>query len=349
MAACQRRRYNRVAARISAMRRYMTDKRRTTETSHCPSRISSVIAAGAGYRFQLMETFIRIVESGSLSTAAAQLNSTQPTVSRRLQALEQSLGVKLLHRSTHAMRLTVDGERCFKRAKELIAGWASFEADLRGVQEEPAGLLRVAVPHVFGQERFVEPLAAFLRAYPNVEIEWLLQDEVRDLNGSGIDCAIQVGKPSDPGVVAIRLASVPRIIVAARSLLNGGCVPLDPESLAALPWLALRTYYRNEVVLTHRETGETRRFAIRPRISTDSLFVLRSAALLGVGACIGSSWLLKEHLDRDALIHLAPQWCATPLPIYLVYPHAQFHPSRLTRFVALMREALPELIDSVDV
>ncbi|MBN3788425.1 LysR family transcriptional regulator [Burkholderia sp. Ac-20353] len=300
---------------------------------------------GAGYRFELMETFVRIVESGSLSAAAAQLRTTQPTISRRLQALERSLGVRLLQRTTHAMRLTVDGERCFKRAKELLASWASFEADLRGAQEEPEGLLRVAVPHAFGQERFVGPLAQYLRAYPRVSVEWLLQDEVRDFIGSGIDCAIQVGEPTDPGVVAIRLSNVPRFVVAAPSVLDGADVPADPDALAALPWLALRTYYRNELALTHRVTGDTRRIAIRPRISTANLYALRSAALLGVGACVGSSWMLDDYLANGRLVHLAPQWEAAPLPVYLTYPHAQFYPSRLVRFVALMRDAVPALVE----
>ncbi|MCA8229856.1 LysR family transcriptional regulator [Burkholderia vietnamiensis] len=310
----------------------------------CP-RLETVPVDGAGYRFELMETFVRIVEAGSLSAAAAQLHTTQPTVSRRLQALERSLGMRLLQRTTHAMRLTVDGERCFTRAKELLAGWAAFEADLRGAQEEPDGLLRVAVPHAFGQERFVAPLAQFLRDYPRVSVEWLLQDEVRDFVGSGIDCAIQVGEPSDPGVVAIRLTKVPRFVVAAPSVLDRAAVPADPDALAALPWLALRTYYRNELTLTHAVTGDTRRIAIRPRVTTENLYALRSAALLGVGACVGSSWLLADHLARGELVHLAPDWQASPLPVYLTYPHAQFYPSRLVRFVATMRDAVPPLVE----
>lgn len=322
----------------------------TEEISDSPAagrypRLETVPVDGAGYRFELMETFVRIVEAGSLSAAAAQLHTTQPTVSRRLQALERSLGMRLLQRTTHAMRLTVDGERCFTRAKELLAGWAAFEADLRGAQEEPDGLLRVAVPHAFGQERFVAPLAQFLRDYPRVSVEWLLQDEVRDFVGSGIDCAIQVGEPSDPGVVAIRLTKVPRFVVAAPSVLDRAAVPADPDALAALPWLALRTYYRNELTLTHAVTGDTRRIAIRPRVTTENLYALRSAALLGVGACVGSSWLLADHLARGELVHLAPDWQASPLPVYLTYPHAQFYPSRLVRFVAMMRDAVPPLVE----
>ena len=299
----------------------------------------------SGDRLQLLETFVRIVEAGSLSAAAAQLRATQPTVSRRLQALERSLGVRLLQRSTHVMRLTDDGERCFERAKELLANWSSFEADLRGAQQEPEGLLRVVAPHAFGQQKFVGPLAAFLREHPNVSVEWLLQDDARDFIAAGIDCAIQVGEPTDPAVVAIKLSEVPRIAVAAPSLLQGRAVPADTEALAALPWLALRTYYRDELSLTHATSGETRRIAIRPRVSTDSLYALRSAALLGLGACVGSAWLLSDDIRHGRLVHLAPHWRAAPLPVYLTYPHARFYPSRLLRFVAKMREVVPAVIE----
>lgn len=198
-------------------------------------------ADAPGDRLALMQTFVRIVEAGSLSAAAAQMNTTQPTVSRRLQALERSLGVRLLQRSTHGMRLTVDGERCVERARELLASWEVFEAELRGADAEAAGLLRVVAPHAFGQEMFVAPLAEFLRRHPRVTVEWRLQDEARDLMAAGIDCAIQVGEPSDPSVVAIRLSEVPRIVVAAPSVLNGAPPREHPDGLASLPWLALRT------------------------------------------------------------------------------------------------------------
>src|SRR6478736_7233293 len=116
-------------------------------------------------RIELMNTFVQIVEAGSLSAAATQLHTTQPTVSRRLQALEKQLGVRLIRRSTHALKLTQDGERCFARAKELVQDWDAFESELRG-DGEPEGTLRVMVPHAFGQELLVKPLAAYLRQHP---------------------------------------------------------------------------------------------------------------------------------------------------------------------------------------
>ncbi len=302
------------------------------------------MSSESGDRLQLMETFIRIVEAGSLSAAAAQLASTQPTVSRRLAALERSLGVRLLQRSTHGMRLTADGERCYKRAKDLLESWAAFEADVRGAQEEPEGMLRVTAPHAFGQERFVGPLTSFLRRYPRVSVEWLLKDDVREFIATGIDCAIQAGEPTDPSVVAIRLSQVERIVVASPSLLEGVRMPREPADLAALPWLALRTYYRNEITLTRDVTGEKQRIAIRPRVSTDNLYALRSAAILGMGVCVGSAWMLADAIAKGQLVQLVPKWRAAPLPVYIVYPYAQFYPSRLLRFVEMMREAVPAVL-----
>ncbi len=288
-------------------------------------------------RFELMETFVRIVDAGSLSAAAAQLGTTQPTVSRRLQALERSLGVRLLRRSTHSMTLTEDGQRCLERARELLANWHAFEADLRGAGDEPEGTLRVIAPHAFGQQQLVAPLAEYLARYPRVNVEWLLHDRRPDFVTEGIDCAIQVGDIDDPSVVAIRLAEVPRIVVAAPALAKALPAAQAPDDLARLPWLAMRPYYRTEVLLTAEGSGEQARFAIAPRMSTDSLYALRTAAVMGVGAAIASAWLVDEDIVQGRLVHLAPQWRASPLPVWLVYPQARFHPARLRRFLDVIR------------
>ena len=288
-------------------------------------------------RFELMETFVRIVDAGNLSAAAAQLGTTQPTVSRRLQALERSLGVRLLRRSTHSMTLTEDGQRCLERARELLANWHAFEADLRGAGDEPEGTLRVIAPHAFGQQQLVAPLAEYLARYPRVNVEWLLHDRRPDFVTEGIDCAIQVGDIDDPSVVAIRLAEVPRIVVAAPALAKALPAAQAPDDLARLPWLAMRPYYRTEVLLTAEGSGEQARFAIAPRMSTDSLYALRTAAVMGVGAAIASAWLVDEDIVQGRLVHLAPQWRASPLPVWLVYPQARFHPARLRRFLDVIR------------
>ena len=307
------------------------------------------LSGASGDRIELLHTFVRIVEAGSLSAAAEQLAATQPTISRRLQALERQLGVRLLQRTTHSMRLTLDGERCYERARELLNNWASFESDMRGVSDEPEGVLRVIVPHAFGQARLIAPLAQYLLRYPRMQVEWLLHDDraIQDYIAAGIDCAIQVGEVTDPGLVAIRLSQVPRIVAAAPALLGGAPLPQDPGELAELPWLALRTYYRNEVTLSHADSGKRRRFAIAPRFSTDSLFALRSAMQHGLGVGIASAWVLADDLASGTLVRLAPQWRAAPLPVSLVYPYARFYPARLRRFAELIREGAPAIFGDV--
>ena len=291
-------------------------------------------------RIELMQTFVRIVEAGSLSAAALQMGATQPTVSRRLQALERSLGLRLLQRSTHAMKLTEEGERCFARAKELLGNWDAFEADLRGSTDAPEGTLRVVVPHAIGQQELVVQLADYLQRYPKVSVEWLLHDRTPEFITNGIDCAIHVGQVDDPSVVALKIAEIPRIVVASPALLAPIPLPLQPEDLAPLPWLALRTFYRNEVTLTQAQ-GEQRSLALQPRMSTDSLFAMRNAALLGLGVGVVSAWAVADDVAQGTLIHLLPEWHAAPLPIYVLYPYAHYYPAKLRRFVEIMRAALP--------
>jgi DNA-binding transcriptional LysR family regulator len=290
-------------------------------------------------RLLLTQTFIRIVEAGSLSAAAVQMNTTQPTVSRRLQALERSLGLSLVLRSTHSLRLTEAGARYYARARELALAWSEFESDLRGAVDEPQGLLRVVVPHAFGQNHLIGPMTDFLTRHPRVSIEWLLHDTPPDFVAEGIDCAIRVGEVSDPSVVAIRIGEVPRVLVAAPSLLGGRPMPHAPEDLADLPWLALLPFYRKEVRLQH-SNGETHVLAINPRVTTDSLYALRNTALRGIGVALASEWLLRESITSGEFVHLIPDWHGEPLPVHITYPYAAFYPAKLRVFVDMMRDTV---------
>jgi len=292
-------------------------------------------------RLTLMQTFIRIVEAGSLSAAAAQLNTTQPTISRRLQALEQSLGLRLLQRSTHALSLTEAGARCYERAKVLIGDWDLLEAELRGAQDEAEGLLRVVVPHALGQMQLMPPLAALLKRAPRLNIEWMLDDQPPQFIAQGIDCAIRVGALSDPSAVAIRLSEIPRVLVAAPLLLADRASPDAPEDLQEMDWIALGTFYRNELQLTS-DSGVRHKLSLRPRLITDSLFALRNAALAGVGVAALSGWLVHEDIAAGRLLHLLPTWQAPALPVHLLYPYQSFYPAKLRHFIAAMRDSLRE-------
>lgn len=321
-------------------------EKKTTSASLAGASVPRLGGLGGGSvdRLELLRTLVAIVEAGSLSAAAVSLATTQPTVSRRLQQLERALGRGLLKRSTHKLALSEDGERCYQRAKEVLAGWSSFEADFAGGAGEPEGLLRVVVPHAFGQQLLVGVLAEYLRRYPKVSVEWSLRDAPPDFIADGIDCAILVGEAADPLNVAVRLADVPRIVVAAPSLVPGRASGLGVRALAELPWLSFRPYYQREVELRNPRTGELARLPIRPRFSTDNLYALRDAARRGLGAAVLSSWVVGEELAEGSLLRLASDWSAPSLPLNLLYPYARFYPPKLRRFVETFRELVGEAL-----
>lgn len=189
----------------------------------------------------------------------------------------------------------------------------------------------------------IAPLQAYLQRYPKMTVDWMLSDRTPDFIAEGIDCAVHVGPVTEPSVVAVLVAEVPRIVIASPGLLGEGIFPQQPQQLQGLPWLALSTFYRHSVSLTHGESREVQRFDIQPRLMTDSLYALRNAVLAGMGAGIASSWMVKEDIASGKLLHLAPQWHAAALPVYLVYPHARYYPARLRMFLAMMRETMPVL------
>nr|WP_144136055.1 LysR family transcriptional regulator [Kosakonia radicincitans] len=294
-------------------------------------------------RVDLMRTFIRIVEAGSQSAAARQLGTTQATVSRRLQSLETLLGVKLLLRTTHAMKLTDDGERCYQHAKRVADAWVALEDELSQSDDEPVGILRVRAPHAFGQEQLLGPLTEFLERHPQLSVEWMLNDKTVDFLSVNIDCAIRVGAEVDPATVSVLLAEVPRSLVASPALLARFPAIETPQQLSALPWIALNTFYQHEIHLTHQQTGDAEQVPISPRLFTDSLYAARNTAISGLGLAVISSWAVEEEIRSGKLVALLPEWQAAALPVHLVYPWARYYPARLRKFLQLMREVMPGL------
>jgi DNA-binding transcriptional LysR family regulator len=280
------------------------------------------------------------VETGSLSAAARQLSTTQATVSRRLQSLETLLGARLLLRTTHATRLTDDGERCYQHARRVIDSWLALEDEVGQAEDEPVGVLRVRAPHAFGQEQLLKPLTEFLQRYPQLSVEWMLNDKSVDFLSDNIDCAIRVGAEVDPATVSVQLAEVPRSIVASPALLARFPKVSKPEDLQALPWIAISTFYQRHVELFDGAAQPTR-IAITPRLSTDSLYVARNTALTGLGVALVSSWTVKEDIQEGRLIPLLPEWQPTALPVHLVYPWSRYYPARLRRFLEMMKQVMP--------
>ncbi len=171
----------------------------------------------------------------------------------------------------------------------------------------------------------------------------MLNDNTVDFLSDNIDCAIRVGAEGGSGH-GIRAAGGSAALRGGFPELLAKYPPLTSlEALSGLPWIAINTFYQHEVRLRHLESGQIVSTAITPCLSTDSLYVARNTALAGLGVAMVSSWTVVEDIAAGRLIELFPQWRPASLPVHLVYPWARYYPTRLRKFLDLMREIMPDL------
>lgn len=296
-------------------------------------------------RLELMKTYIRIVDSKNLSAAAISLNTTQPTVSRRLKALENTLGIKLIQRTTHQMQMTEEGRRFYFHAKEIIERWTLVEAEMSGTKTLPTGTLRVQVPHALGIGRFNKVLSSYLDKYKDVDIDWTPTDKTPDFISGNLDCAIKVGNIDDPTLIAIKIFELPRVIVASSKLIKNSKKYSHPDDLKDLTWLAFKTHYLNEIAFFDSKNNDKFTLKITPRFCTDSLFAMREVIQMGVGVGVLSKWIIEKDLKEGSLVQLCKDWQAVNLPVYLIYPQSRHKPAKLQKFIDLVKEQKEFIIE----
>ena len=299
-------------------------------------RMKDLLFQGAD-RLELMKTFIRIVDSKNLSAAARALNTTQPTVSRRLSALEKLLGIKLIQRTTHQMQLTEEGRRFYHHAKEIVERWGEVEAEMTGTKVLPKGLLRVQVPQALGIGKFNDVLTTYLESYKDVDIEWLLSDRMPDFMAENLDCAIKVGNIDDPNLVAIKIMDLKRVIVASSKLFPQTKKFSHPKDLENFNWIAFNLHYLNSISLFNSKTKKKCTLDIQPRFATDNLFSIREMVLMDRGIGVLSKWVVEKDLKDGTLVQLCKDWEAPSLPVYLIYPQSIHKPAKLQKFIELLK------------
>ena len=196
--------------------------------------------------FELMRLFVRIAETGSLTTAAQSLAISQPTASRQLKQLEHLLGAQLMRRSTHELTLTDSGNHFLEDARAMLAHWETSLDTLRNERSELTGLIRVAVPVGVGQTILATIASRFVVRHPAVTIDWRLTDQPGDLVAGGYDLWLRAGPIRQLDLIVRHLWRVDRTIVAAK-----GFAPVaHPRALENLPSVVLFTFVPDEVPLT---------------------------------------------------------------------------------------------------
>lgn len=289
-------------------------------------------------RIDALRTFIRVIESGSFSQAANDLGIGQPAISKRIALLESEFGCRLFVRTTRRVRPTPEADRVHKLAKEMVALYESAGSPTRNAMPAPSGTLRLTVPTSFGRFFFNAIFAEYVRRYPDVKLDVRFTEQFVDLIETGTELAIRIGVLNSSSLVARRVATVKRLLVAAPALLARYPAPRFPDHLRTIPCV---TYSRISPRNQWTFESETGRYVvdIESSMSCDDADVMALATLDGLGAAVLPSWCAAEHLASGRLVHLLPEYIVPSLPMHVVYPDPQWmsHRARLFRDLIVER------------
>jgi DNA-binding transcriptional LysR family regulator len=285
-----------------------------------------------------MALYVRSVELGSLSAAARERGTTQSAVSKAVSALEKHLGVRLLARSTTALAPTPQGQQFYERAKRVLEEFDEAAAEARGMTERPAGRLRVNAPAALGQFRVAALVRAFLRTYPEVEIELTLDDRMADLLAEGVDVALRLGGTLPQDAVARRVGTSPRYLVAAPGYLQGRTIAV-PQDLATQDYIRFAWLDGGDIV--ELDNG-VRKVAVttHARYAVNHSLLILDALLAGDGVGLCPAWLAHEPLASGTLVRVLPEWHGPVQQLTLLSPSRRYQPLRARLFIDFVVQEL---------
>ncbi len=289
-------------------------------------------------RLKQIESFVAVATKGSL-TAAAQAEGVAPAViGRRIDALENRLGVKLMVRTTRRITLTFEGSAFLEDAQRLLADLASAEASVSAGGVKASGHLRITAPAGFGRRHVAPLVPRFLEAHPDVSLSLNLSDRVVDLVNEGFDCAVRVGDLSDSSLVSVRLADNRRLCVASPAYLKRRGMPQHPDELQ-----------QHDGLMLSSEASQTRGWAftvnndvvhVRPhsRLDCSDGQVLHDWCRLGLGIAWRSMWEVEGEVASGALVSVLDGFAAPPNGIYAVFAQRKHLPLRLRLWIDYLKQ-----------
>lgn len=283
-------------------------------------------------RFDGVELFLQIVESGNLTEAAERLNLTRSAVGKGLARLEARLGTCLLQRSTRRQRLTEDGQAYYEHCLRALAELEAAESVLESGRQQPRGRLRVSVPLAFGHHYAAPALWALLDRYPELEIDLCFSDRMIDLVQEGFDMAVRIGPLPDTDRLSAR--------------------PLGQQvmGLAASPAYLQRTARIDTIddLSTHRGIAYRSNTAHRSRLVSplilDDLQAVADAAIAGVGLAWLPSWLIAHYALRGQLQAVLASYREQPAPIHVIWPTAAHMPAKTRCAIDALVAATPSCL-----
>lgn len=292
-------------------------------------------------QFAAIRVFLRTVEAGSLTRAAAALGMPKSTASKLLSQLETHLGTKLLQRSTRALALTAEGSEYYERAGSLLAGLHDIDADLRQRGGGLSGRIRIDLHSAMANTLLIPALGQFRDRYPGIQVAVGVSDRPVSLIGEGVDCVVRLGRLSDTSLIARTIYEDRLITCASPAYLERHPTATDPRQL--LEHHALVGYFS-------AATGEAKPMVFEKdgkRIEIGAAHVTANDSTghvnmilngLGVGQTYAST--VKPHLNSGALVRVLDDWTNGSEPISVLYPPAKRLNARVRAFIDWLIEHL---------
>lgn len=279
-------------------------------------------------KLRAMETFVRIVERGSLTAAADALRASLPTVVRTLAALEAQVGTRLLNRTTRRIALTDEGREYLERCKRVLAEVADAEAALSARRAAPTGRLRVTAPVMFGRLHVAPVLTGFVTRHPQVQAELLLLDRVVDLLEEGLDAGVRIGRLPDSSLVAIPVGETRRVTCASPAYLKRSGMPRAPADLGRHRCVSF-----SGLSPVGEWTFDQARVTVRPAFTSNQIDAALDACVAGLGIGQFLCYQVQGLLDSRRLQRVLADFEPAPAPVQVIYPQARLLSSNVRAFV----------------
>ena len=286
-------------------------------------------------RIDCLRAFVRALEGGSFSVAANELGIGQPAVSKRIAMLESEFGTQLFFRTTRKLRPTPEGHRIYDLARQILGSFDLARANVEENSLRPSGTLRVSVPSSFGRRYLMPVIAEYVRDYREVALDVRFSERFVNLVEEGIELALRIGKLESSTLVARRLGTVQRHLVATPAYLKGRPAPRTPEDLAAHQCIVYSRLPSADEWIFESEHGR-HVASINGHVMVDDADAMQEAVMHHLGIAILPDWCAVAGIRSGQLQNLLPDFSIAALPLHAVYPETHWMSLRARSFLDLL-------------
>lgn len=285
-----------------------------------------------------MQVFLRVVETGSFSKAAAELGMTQPTATKAVAEAEKRLGVRLLHRTTRSVTATEIGLHYYDRCKSVVR--SAEEADSVATQADIAGTLRVATSVAFGRRVMVPLVLRYMDMHPKLRIDLSVEDRYVNLVEQGLDLAIRMGRLADSTLGANHLGYNPWVLVASAAYLRDAGHPKTPADLAKHRCLIYSSVQGDARWLFFGPSGEEQSVPVDGPFRSNNLSAVLAACDAGMGLAVLPWYVARDAVARASVVPVLTDYRLPAQEMHAVFPSPKLVPPKVTAFIAWLQDEL---------